>query len=189
VKTQTQPMQLLTSHQSADWYTPPRFIELAREVLGEIDLDPASAALPQTWIRAGRYYTEAEDGLAQPWRGKVFLNPPYGTGPRGSNQAVWSERLVTSYRAGEVEAAVLLVNSTHGYGWYERLWSAWPCCLARERIAFLRADGTPGGQAKRGQTFVYLGRETERFAEAFGGVGRVLLPDPAPEEQPALAFD
>lgn len=39
-------------------------------------LDPCATA--QT-AKCARFYTEAEDGLAQDWRGeRVFMNPPYG---------------------------------------------------------------------------------------------------------------
>lgn len=169
-----QAMQVLTSHASEEWYTPPRYIELARQVLGGIDLDPASDPVPQEWIRAGRYYTQQEDGLSRPWFGRVWLNPPYGKTGGESNQSRWSRYLVGEYQAGRVTAAVLLVNSTHGYRWYEELWQAWPVCLAAERISFIRPDGSTAGPAKRGQTFVYLGPDTDRFCQVFRGVGRVL---------------
>jgi hypothetical protein len=60
-----------------EWYTPPKYIELARAVLGEIDLDPASSEKAQEAVRAKRYFTAADQGLRHEWRGRVWLNPPY----------------------------------------------------------------------------------------------------------------
>jgi hypothetical protein len=48
-----------------EWYTPTLYIEMAREVLGNIDLDPASNDLAQQSIKATQYFTIAEDGLKQ----------------------------------------------------------------------------------------------------------------------------
>lgn len=169
-------MQVLTSHKSQDWFTPKDFIEKVRQVLGSIDLDPATSQLPQTWIQATRYFTTQENGLAQVWKGKVFVNPPYGKTNGKSNQEVWSKKLIKHYENGEIEEAILLVNSTHGYKWYESLWTKYPVCLVRERIRFVKPDGTVGGQAKRGQTFVYFGSNVKNFNRVFSSVGRVILP-------------
>jgi hypothetical protein len=61
-----------------EWYTP----ALIFEALGiEFDLDPCSPGpLVVPWIPARTHYTKAEDGLTQPWHGRVWLNPPYGPG-------------------------------------------------------------------------------------------------------------
>lgn len=173
-----QAMSVLTSHATDIWYTPPRYIELVREVLGSIDLDPASDALPQTWIKANRYYTKAQDGLLQSWAcDTLWLNPPYGKTNGKSNQDLWSRLAVNRYEAGVFREGILLVNSTHGYKWFENLWTRYPVCCVTDRIRFIRADGTEGGQAKRGQTFVYLGKNRAKFFGAFSVVGRVLMPD------------
>jgi len=47
---------VLTSSASDEWYTPPETIALAREVMGGIDLDPASSEMAQGWIQAETYY-------------------------------------------------------------------------------------------------------------------------------------
>jgi len=175
-------MKVLTSHQSQDWYTPPYIIEMVRDVLGWIDLDPASDKVPQEWIRANRIFTKTDrwkgDGLTESWRAiTVFLNPPYGKSVDGqSNQALWSGLMQAEYQLENFEQGILLINSTHGYNWYENIWTRYPCCLARERIRFIKPDGTVGGQAKRGQTFVYFGTNATRFIEVFSELGRVLLP-------------
>ena len=46
------------------------------EVLGPFDLDPA-AADPRPWDCAAVNYTERDDGLQQPWFGRLFFNPPF----------------------------------------------------------------------------------------------------------------
>ena len=58
-------------------YTPAQYIEAARRVLGEIDLDPASCEIAQRTVKAVEYFTAKDDGLEQEWHGRVWLNPPY----------------------------------------------------------------------------------------------------------------
>jgi hypothetical protein len=60
-----------------EYLTPPKYIEAARDVLGTIDLDPASCHEGQVNVRAAQYFTKEEDGLQQQWHGRVFLNPTW----------------------------------------------------------------------------------------------------------------
>ena len=55
------------------WLTPPHIIE----ALGPFDLDPC-AAVGQPWRTASVQFTIEDDGLAQPWEGFVWCNPPFG---------------------------------------------------------------------------------------------------------------
>lgn len=171
-----QDMAVLTSHQSEEWYTPSRYVDLARRVLGVITLDPASDAYPQQWIRAETFWTKADSGLERDWFGKVWLNPPYGKDAGRSLQKVWSDKLACEVETGRVDEAVLLVNSKHGYKWYEDLWRKYAVCCAQERIRFIRPDGSDAGQAKCAQTFVYFGPNRKRFEQVFSVIGRVLMP-------------
>ena len=168
---QSQPMQLLTSRTTTEWYTPPWLIELAKEVLGAFELDPASAPMPQTWIQASRFYTKEENGLSLPWHGRVWLNPPF------DNSAIWARVLINEYLAGNVHSAILLINSNLGYKWYEEIWEKWLCCCLRERVAFVNETGWSGAAAKRAQTIVYLGQDKRKFAMTFAKYGRIIQPD------------
>ena len=63
-----------------EWGTPEKYIALAREVMGEIDLDPASNEHAQRTVQARQYFTREDSGLVHPWVGRVWLNPPYTKG-------------------------------------------------------------------------------------------------------------
>ncbi len=64
------------SCQTPEHYTPRKYIEAVRYVLGDIDLDPASCEMANVIVQAKVYYDMVTDGLRQPWTGKVFVNPP-----------------------------------------------------------------------------------------------------------------
>lgn len=55
---------------SDEWYTPPYITK----ALGEFDLDPCAA---RGWITAKNHLYKEDDGLANEWHGRVWLNPPY----------------------------------------------------------------------------------------------------------------
>jgi len=56
-----------------DWITPRHIVG----ALGRFDLDPC-ACIPQPWPCADTSYNLDDDGLAQPWTGRVWLNPVRG---------------------------------------------------------------------------------------------------------------
>jgi len=165
------------SSETNEYYTPAQYIEAAREVMGGIDLDPASHPIAQEVIKAGTYFTENDDGLSQEWHGRVWLNPPYGKIGNESSQGHWGNYLIKEYEEGKVSEAVLLVRSALGYEWFESLWDQLPVCFARERLSFIKSDGTNDGSSKQGTAFFYLGGNIERFIEVFAQFGRIILPE------------
>lgn len=175
-------MRLLTSHESVEWYTPPWLIDRVREFLGVISLDPASSELPQSWIKAERYFTAEQDGLSLDWHteGKptptIFVNPPYGKTNGKSNQAVWTEYIHKQYVKGHFVEGLVLINNTAGYKWFETFWERYATLCLRERLRFVNHEGKVGGQAKRGQCLIYLGKSDQLFAEKFKDLGKIILP-------------
>lgn len=170
---------ITSSSESNEWYTPTHIIAQAREALGGIDFDPASTAAANAVIQAESYCTIEENGYAQPWYGRVWLNPPYGKeeGERETNAVRWSRKLIAEYEARRVEAAILLVKAALGYNWFEELWRLYPTCLLRERLSFIRPDGSNDGQSKHATALLYIGEDINRFRDAFQPLGRIILPE------------
>lgn len=178
----------LAQHSSAsnEHYTPQAVVEAARSTMGGIDLDPATtASVNASRVRASRYFTQAEDGLAQAWSGRVWLNPPGGRMGRKSAAAVWWDKLTREWASGRVEQAVflgftleILATSQDSLVWVGEL----PLCVPRSRLEFLQAseDGTflPGESPAHSNVIAFLppvrgDAAVDRFVAAFSQFGRV----------------
>jgi hypothetical protein len=162
------------SSESDAWFTPSPILAAARAVLGgRIDLDPASCAEANEAVQADAFYTEAEDGLRQPWHGRVWCNPPYGRTGGDSNQGLWTRKAIAEYEAGRALAVLLLVRNTTENAWFAPLWR-FPMCFLAGRVPFRRGpEDAPAPGAPGGNVVVYLGLEHQRFAEEFAELGRV----------------
>lgn len=68
----------LHSAASVEHFTPPEYVEAARETLGRITLDPATCKRAQEIVKAETYFTQKENGFSRSWYGTVLLNPPGG---------------------------------------------------------------------------------------------------------------
>ena len=109
--------------------TPHRFIQ----ILGPFDTDPCAADPPRPWDCALRNIVEAENGLAQRWAGRVWLNPPFD-----------------QYEVGDWIGCL----AAHGYGtallharcetrWFRAVWEhASAILFLARRIKFCRPDGS-----------------------------------------------
>jgi len=61
--------------ETIEWHTPPWVFDAFGAF--DFDLDPCSP-LEGPVTPCHEHFTPADDGLAQTWRGRVWLNPPYG---------------------------------------------------------------------------------------------------------------
>jgi len=185
-----------------DWYTPGPILDRVRQVLGTIDLDPASDETANQLVRATRYYTEAEDGLKQPWAGRVFVNPP------GRWAKLFWRKLVTAYLAGAVEEAIWIGYSLEQLQTFQHQparitpLGAAALCIPRTRIHFLENAAMRAERLRRidainqtrrargdllrprrmeadapthGNYLAYLGLRTGVFHEACRTLGQVVV--------------
>jgi ParB family chromosome partitioning protein len=160
-----------TNSGEPDWYTPPEYLEAARRVLGAFDLDPASSAKAQEHVKAKRFLTKADDGLSEPWRGRVWLNPPYSQPAIGE----FVSKLCEEHAAGNVKAAVLLTNNSSDTAWWhEAVAAAAAVCCPRGRIRFLTGAGEAAASPLQGQSFFYFGPDRAGFKAEFSAFGPVL---------------
>lgn len=107
------------------WLTPPHVLS----ALGDFDLDPCAAP---NWPTAKRHIILPRDGLAAEWRGRVWLNPPYG------NEAwVWLARL-----AEHGQGTALVFARTETAGFVREVWSkAHGVYFLHGRLHFHHANG------------------------------------------------
>jgi len=166
----------LQSSESNEWYTPAEYLEVVRAVMGVVDIDPASNAEANKIVQAATYYDIVSDGFNRDWRGRVFLNPPYGrdTELSISNQQKWAHRLIEQYKAGITSEAILLVNAVTDRAWFRPLWD-YAICFTNHRIPFYRPGGEPGAQPVMGSVLVYFGPQQHKFADLFKQFGPVVL--------------
>lgn len=104
----------LSGHQSArmlndEWLTPPEIVRAC----GQFDLDPC-APIVRPWDTAARHFTVEDDGLSQPWAGRVWCNPPFG------REAIkWLRRMVE-----HGNGIALIPARTETVMFYETVWGA-----------------------------------------------------------------
>lgn len=151
-------------------YTPAQYIEMARVVMGTIDLDPASCKVAQRIVKATEFFTIKDDGLSQDWIGNVWLNPPYhrDLGPR------FIDKLVAELACGRTRQAIALTNNSTDTDWFRVAAAACQAiCFVRGRILFLKEDGETALTPTQGQSLFYFGSDLERFCAEFCRVGFV----------------
>lgn len=148
-----------------EWYTPSEYIELARRVMGSINLDPASSDKAQEVVQAEKYYTAENDGLSQKWCGNIWLNPPY------SSELItkFTEKFISEFE--NIEQAIILVNNATETEWFSKLVSkADAVCFPKGRVKFYAPNGEVGAPLQ-GQALLYYGMYTDVFVREFNAKG------------------
>ena len=113
------------------WLTPPGILS----ALGPFDLDPCAPQF-RPWDMAARHLTVNDNGLACPWHGRVWMNPPYGR-----DIGAWMARL-----SGHGTGTALVYARTETAWFHRHVWQSATATAALflfRRVVFCRPDGTP----------------------------------------------
>lgn len=144
----------------SDEFYAPRTITRA---LGEFDLDPCAG--PSRHAR--RNIRAPRDGLAAPWSGRVWLNPPY------SNIHDWLARFV------EHGNGIALVNARCETKWFQRIARhASAILFPAGRIEFER-PGKTESHPPCGSALIAIGKRNAGALFSCGIEGLALVPGPA----------
>jgi len=114
-----------------DWLTP--FALLQR--LGTFDLDPCGCPGMPWPTASATYFLPEHDGLTEPWHGRVWCNPPYG-----SNVGDWARRM-----AEHQNGIMLIFARTDTATWQRDVFPFADATLLLDgRVHFYRVSGERG---------------------------------------------
>lgn len=150
------------SSESADWFTPKAIIKRTVKLFGHIDLDPCSNS-GEPNVPAKRHFTEADNGLAQEWHGRVYMNPPYGR-----VLPEWVGHLVGEFCKGHTTSAIALVPARPDTDWFRQM-RDFPRCFIWGRLKFSGHENS----APFPSMAAYLGPKPNNFAGIFGDIGDI----------------
>lgn len=143
------------NNKSVDWYTPSSIFEGLETVF---DLDPCHPCTKIEWIPVNETYCIEDDGLTQPWFGKVWLNPPYG-----KHTTDWLEKM-HSHRNG-----IALVFARTDTKWYHDFVAKADAILfMKGRVKFVDGLGISASSgAGAGSMMIAWGLESVKDLETY----------------------
>jgi ParB family chromosome partitioning protein len=153
-----------------EWYSPPHVVEAARHAMGAIDLDPASCEAANKIVKATTFFTIRDDGLKQPWHGRIWLNPPYGKfAPK------FSMKFNLEFLRGGIPSACLLLAVHHmNTEWFcDSVSTLAPSmCLPKRRLQFSNSTERPA----HGSVILGFNIDKDIFKSIFDTIGVTLVP-------------
>lgn len=109
--------------------------------------------------------------MAQPWHGKVYMNPPYGRAlPK------WVEKLCAEFGAGHITEAIALLPSRTDTRWFRSLRN-YPRCFLHGRVKFKGFQYS----APFPSMLIYMGQHGGTFVDVFSSIGDTYVKAPASE--------
>lgn len=156
-------LEVLTSQETDEWSSPREVVEPLDDAVGGFDLDPCSGAESSPFAAAT--YTEADDGLAQPWPGTVWVNPPY------SGVADWVNKAEAAVTDGDADCVVFLCKGDSSTDWWQTAAAAATAvCAVDHRLSF----GDGGNSAPFASHIFVFGDGSEELREALSEFGTLL---------------
>jgi hypothetical protein len=158
--------------ESDEWYTP-RYVFDALGV--RFDLDVACPPEGPRHVPALDFYSEGALGL--PWRGLVWMNPPFG---HQRTKRAWLEKFFA-----HGNGIALLPDRTSAPWWQDFAPRACAVLFVAPKIKFERPDGLRGEQPGTGTTLFAAGGVARGALCRASSLGAVFTPQPINPERAA----
>lgn len=179
------------SSKNAKWVTPPWLVTMIREVLGNIDLDPASSEFANQYVRANRFFTEEDDGLMKDWTGgSIYVNPPGGRTTADSihgyatlPQLFWDKLMDQHLNSPSFIHAIFMVFNIEMLQTSQNKQSPsvieFPFCIPAKRVKFIDPDsGMESKNPTHANAIIYVPGNVNnmlKFEKVFNDIGRTVI--------------
>lgn len=109
-----------------DWFTPQDFFDAQNKKYGPFDIDVCADA---NNAKCQVFFTKEQNGLLQEWKGKCWMNPPYG-----KQIKQWMKKAYESSQQGAT--VVCLVPARTDTGWWHDYAMKGEIIFVRGRLKF-----------------------------------------------------
>ncbi len=164
------------------WQTPASLAASLTAAVGRFDLDPcaASADRRRARVKARILLTADDDGLSAPWRGRVFVNPPYGRALK-----LWVAKCADAAAGGRAVVVGLVPARPDTRWWHDNIAGRADVFMLRGRLQF----GAGGQSAPFPSAVVVWGAPSKlvgRIAEALPGCMACSESEPGRQRRPGV---
>lgn len=146
-----------------EWYTPKYIFDALGE---QFDLDVAAPVNGPLHVPCDEFISA--DSLAKPWRGFVWMNPPFG----GRNHiAAWLDKF---FAHGQ---GIALMPDRTSAPWFQAASGRADAVLfLSPKVKFLRPDGTAGASPSTGTALMAAGKRAATALQRARSLGVVVHP-------------
>ncbi|MFB2876878.1 hypothetical protein [Floridanema aerugineum] len=178
---------------SNEHFTPDWLLDAVREVLGSIDLDPASCEEANKRVNAQMFYDADSCGvgaLGLDWDSRevneagqlvvkpanVFCNPPGGKVANKSQIKLFWNKLIEQVEKGNIRHALFLAFSVEALQSTQKKTDKamldFPGCMFKDRVAYVQPGGSIAKSPPHSSSIIYIPGTfdaTDRFFRVFHG--------------------
>ena len=176
------------SSNSDEWYTPVYICYAVGDMLGQIDLDPASCEQANSRIQAKHIIGAEHDSLKQDWHAwtkatrpiSIYLNPPGGKVGNQSQAFLFWEKLMELRASSSLEHAIVMAFNINQLAITQQskyhAMTEFPICIPQKRIQFISSGGKKNNPAHN-NCIVYVPgtvNHSNRFLDIFKHIGAIV---------------
>lgn len=157
-----------------EWGTPQEYLNLVKDVLGIISLDPCSNDYSLVDAETN-FKLPQNDGLKEKWNYKtIFVNPPYGRNSTNKTSIKdWLNKCTEANKTYNSQIIALIPVATNTKHWQDNIFvnSTSVCFLKVSRLKFLKEGKVYEKGAPMSCAIIYWGNDKNKFKSVFKDYG------------------